>query len=134
MSRTYVPIKLRRQVRADAQARCGYCHSPEEFLGMPLDIEHMLPEALGGLTVRENLWLACTRCNDFKGDHISAVDPLTGEMVSLFNPRIHRWTDHFAWSLDRTHIEGLTPTGRATVEALRLNNSFIVLTRQFWVE
>jgi 5-methylcytosine-specific restriction endonuclease McrA len=31
---------------------------------MPLDIEHINPEALGGPTTRENLWLACTRFND----------------------------------------------------------------------
>jgi hypothetical protein len=29
---------------------------------------------------------------------------------------------------------GRTPIGRATVEALRLNNEFIVIARQFWVE
>ncbi len=68
MTPAYVPAGLRRQVRADAGARCGYCHSPEAFLGMPLDIEHLVPEAAGGGTVRENLWLACSRCNDFKGD------------------------------------------------------------------
>ncbi len=44
---------------------------------MPLDIDHLLPEALGGVTARENLWLACPRCNDFKGDRVEAPDPVT---------------------------------------------------------
>lgn len=134
MSRDYVSAKLRHQVRADAKARCGYCHAPEAFLGMPLDIEHLVPEALGGPTTRENLWLACTRCNDFKGDRVDATDPQTGAHVALFNPRTEIWTEHFAWSPNGTQIEGQTPIGRATAEALRLNNDFIVVARRFWVE
>ncbi len=69
-----VPADLRRQVRADAAGRCGYCHTPEVLIGMPLEFEHLYPEAYGGLTVRENLWLACTRCNGFKGDRVDAID------------------------------------------------------------
>ncbi|WIG59353.1 MAG: hypothetical protein OJF49_002100 [Ktedonobacterales bacterium] len=134
MSRAYISAELRSQVRADANAQCGYCHSPEAFLGMPLDIEHLVPEALGGPTVRENLWLACTRCNDFKGDRTDATDPLTSQLAPLFNPRTQNWIEHFTWSLDGARIEGRTPTGRASAEALRLNNDFIVVARQFWVE
>ena len=134
MAPAYIPVELRRQVRADAGPRCGYCHSPEAFIGMPLDIEHLIPEALDGPTVRENLWLACSRCNDFKGDRMEAIDAQTGEWVSLYNPRIQTWTDHFAWSPDGTEVLGLTAYGRATVTALRLNNEFIVAARRFWVE
>jgi len=101
---------------------------------MPLDIEHIMPEALGGPSVRENLWLACPRCNDFKGDRIDAADPQTGQRMPLFNPRLQRWTEHFVWTLDGTRINGQTPEGRATVEALHLNNDFIVVARQFWME
>lgn len=101
---------------------------------MPLEFDHLHPEALGGPTERANLWLACTRCNDFKGDRIDGIDPETGESVALFNPRTQHWAEHFAWSASGTHILGLTPGGRASVATLRLNNDFIVVTRQFWVE
>lgn len=134
MSRAYISAELRRQVREDSMARCGYCHAPEAFLGMPLDIDHLLPEASGGATSRENLWLACPRCNDFKGDRIEAPDSLTGDNVPLFNPRLQRWTEHFSWSDSGERILGITPTGRAAVEALRLNNEFIVIARRFWIE
>jgi len=80
-------MELRRLVRADAARRCGYCHTPEALIGMPLEFEHLYPEALGGATVRDNLWLACTRCNDYKGDRVDAVDSESGEYTSLFNPR-----------------------------------------------
>jgi hypothetical protein len=134
MTPAYIPVELRRQVRADAHGRCGYCHTPEALIGMPLEFEHLHPEAHGGPTTRENLWLACTRCNDFKGDRIAAMDPQTGETAPLFNPRTQRWMQHFAWSPEGTLIMGLTPIGRATVDALRLNNEFIVVARKFWVE
>jgi HNH endonuclease len=101
---------------------------------MPLDIDHIIPDALGGPTIRANLWLACSRCNDFKGDRTTAFDPDTDQHQPLFNPRTQRWTDHFRWAPDGTRIQGLTPTGRATVVALRLNNEFILVARQFWVE
>lgn len=90
MSRAYIATELRCQVRTDAGGRCGYCRSPEAFLGMPLDVEHIVPEALGGPTVRDNLWLACTRCNDFKGDRTDSIDPATSQRVPLFNPRMQR--------------------------------------------
>ncbi len=101
---------------------------------MPLMIEHIIPDALGGPTTRENLWLACYRCNEFKGDRTDAVDPTTGEVVALFNPRTQRWSEHFTWSSDGIFIEGITTHGRATVAALRLNNRYVVAARQLWVE
>jgi hypothetical protein len=134
MTPAYISAELRRQVREDAGGRCGYCHTPEILIGMPLEFEHLLPEALGGPTVRENLWLACTRCNDYKGDRVEAIDPQSGERVPLYNPRTHVWSDLFSWKPDGAEIGGITPVGRATVEALRLNNEFIVVTRRFWVE
>lgn len=134
MSPAYIPVELRQQVRADADGRCGYCQTLEVLIGMPLECEHLHPEAHGGLTARENLWLACTRCNAFKGDRIDAVDPETGETVPLFNPRTQIWMEHFAWSPDGTLIVGRTPIGRATAIALRLNNEHIIVARGFWVE
>lgn len=134
MSRGYISAELRQQVRGDSGLRCGYCHTPEEFIGMPLDIDHIVPEALGGATARENLWQACSRCNDFKGDRTASLDSATNEIAPLFNPRTQKWTEHFSWSSSGKQILGRTPIGRATVEALRLNNEFIMIARRFWVE
>ncbi|MDF5717548.1 MAG: hypothetical protein PUP93_27695 [Rhizonema sp. NSF051] len=39
----------------------------------------------------------------------------------MFNPRIQVWREYFCWANSGTHVVGLTPTGRATVIALRLN-------------
>jgi hypothetical protein len=99
-----------------------------------LEFEHIIPQVVGGKAIRENLWLACRCCNQFKVDNTHAVDPQTGESVPLFNPRTQRWVQHFAWSSDGIQIIGLTPHGRATVVTLHLNHEAIVETRSFWVE
>ena len=44
------------------------------------------------------------------------------------------WSHHFAWSDDRIRIVGLTPIGRATIQALKLNNAFLIEARKWWVE
>lgn len=133
MSRTYIPGETRQRVRETARHRCGYCQTQELVVGYPLHIEHIIPEAAGGSSQGENLWLACSVCNNYKGTQVVASDPVSAAEVSLFNPRAQRWSDHFAWSDDGTRIEGLTPEGRATVTALQLNAPFRVHARQRWV-
>jgi len=133
MSISYIPAELRRQVRSDAGRRCGYCLSSEMITGIPLEIEHLIPESLGGKTVRENLWLACHSCNKFKGNRIQFTDPLTKKRVYFFNPRTENWYKHFHWSLDGLFIIGDTPYGRSTIEALQLNNEYVVEARSAWV-
>jgi hypothetical protein len=130
---SYIPVKLQQQVRDDAGHRCGYCLSSETVTGIPLEVEHLVPASIGGPTERENLWLACHRCNKFKGNRTEASDPVTREVVPLFNPRIQTWHEHFQWSLDGSLVMGLTPPGRATVEALQMNNEYVVGARRFWV-
>jgi hypothetical protein len=98
-----------------------------------MHIDHILPVARGGLSVEENLWLACARCNTYKGDKSTAIDPISGEQTPLFNPRTQSWQEHFAWSADGTEITGITPVGRATVVALQMNHEAVVYARRLWV-
>jgi HNH endonuclease len=133
MSQSYVPKELRDRVAAQARYRCGYCLSAEAIVGTPMEIEHLIPEALGGLTEEQNLWLACSLCNDHKSNRIAARDPLSGETVRLFDPRRQVWSEHFQWTETGDRILGLTATGRATVAALNLNRPSLVKARQLWV-
>jgi hypothetical protein len=55
------------------------------------------------------------------------LDPQTGVEAALFNPRLDSWEEHFRW--DGVHVLGLTPTGRATVEALKMNRLLILAIR-----
>ncbi|MGH2409597.1 MAG: HNH endonuclease [Chloroflexota bacterium] len=133
MSTTHVPAALRELVAFQAGHRCGYCLTAEQVIGTPMEIDHLIPEARGGLTVEENLWLACSGCNAYKGDHADALDPLTGEIVALYNPRRQQWQEHFAWTSAGDLIVGQTPTGRATVTSLKLNRPLLVRARRLWV-
>lgn len=98
-----------------------------------MEVDHIIPEVLGGLTEAENLWSACSACNDAKGSRMAAPDPASGEIVRLFDPRHQTWSDHFRWSDEADVILGLTPIGRATVQALKLNRPSLVMARQLWV-
>jgi hypothetical protein len=101
--------------------------------GLPLQIEHIVPLARGGKTIEDNPWLACGSCNAHKGMRIVGVDPQTGDRVRLFDPRRQVWPEHFVWAAGATVIEGVTPTGRATIVALQLNRPLVVDARRVWV-
>jgi 5-methylcytosine-specific restriction endonuclease McrA len=81
VSRAYIPAGLRLRIAEEASHRCGYCLTQEILVGAPMEVDHLVPEALGGRTEAENLWLACSLCNDHKGDRIAALEPETGEVV-----------------------------------------------------
>lgn len=121
------------RVATQARSRCGYCLTPEWITGMPMEIDHIIPRARGGRTIEDNLWLACGPCNEYKLDNMTAIDPVTVTVVLLFDPRHQVWHEHFTWDDGGVRIRGVTPTGRATVEGLRLNRSLLVGSRTVWV-
>lgn len=133
MSRSRIPKNLRERVAAQSRYRCGYCLTQESVIGTPMELDHLIPESLGGTTEEDNLWLACSLCNDHKHDRIAALDPVTGEIIRLFDPRRQDWNEHFTWTDEGVRILGHTPTGRATVIALHLNRPALVRARQAWV-
>jgi len=81
----------------------------------------------------ENLCASCYRCNEFKWMKTHGIDPVTGKLTLLFNPRIQNWYEHFEWINGGTHIAGLTPFGRVTVLTLHLNNELVVESRGLWM-
>jgi len=128
-----VPPALRQQVTTLAKHCCEYCQTQQRLTGMPLVLDHIQPQSLGGSSDLSNLAASCYRCNQFKGAKTEAIAPLTQQVVSLFHPRQQAWAEHFTWADEGIQIGGLTPIGRATVEALRLNNPYIVESRRIWV-
>lgn len=55
MTSSYIPKKLRERVAEQARHRCGYCLSSEAIVGLAMEIEHLIPQILGGPTREENL-------------------------------------------------------------------------------
>ncbi|MYD61950.1 MAG: HNH endonuclease [Gemmatimonadetes bacterium] len=122
--------RLKQAVIHRAQECCEYCQSQARFATHPFSIEHIHPLSRGGEDTLNNLALACQGCNNYKYTKVEALDPVNGQPVPLFHPRQQRWIDHFRWADRFTHIVGITPTGRATVEALQLNRRGLVNLRR----
>jgi len=120
---------LKAFVAERARGCCEYCLTRADHSSDPFAIEHILPRVLGGTDDLENLALSCFGCNNFKYTATEAIDPDSGEQVTLFNPRIHAWETHFKWSDNSAHIEGKTSIGRATLVRLRLNRPGLVNLR-----
>ena len=95
MNHGHVSKALRQTIARRAKGRCGYCLISALVTGVDLQIEHLWPTSQGGLTVKDNLWLACAECNQRKAARTLVVDPLAKKEVPLFNPRQDGWNDHF---------------------------------------
>ena len=108
-------------VRTRARNCCEYCLLPQDSCSLTHHIEHVVARQHGGTDDHSNLALACHRCNLRKGPNLTGIDPITGEIVPLFDPRRDRWLDHFRFR--GPVIEGVTAVGRTTVKLLSMNDT-----------
>lgn len=127
-----VEAKLREEVRRRAGGRCEYCLMPERWAELRFQLDHIVPEQHGGPTAGKNLAWACPRCNKHKGPNLAGIDPESGSLTPLFDPRTDKWREHFAWR--GAELAGRSPKGRATVQVLRINRADAVLVRQALME
>ena len=123
-----IPLALRRLVVERARGRCEYCGLSQEGQEATFHIDHVVPVKAGGLTIAENLALACVSCSLRKSAREAAVDPSSGEVVALFHPRRDVWSEHFSWQGVR--LRGRTAKGWATIEALAMNRPLILAIRE----
>lgn len=130
----HIPKSVRDKIAALARHRCEYCQTAQEISGAQMNIEHIVPVSRGGGSDEGNLCLSCSWCNSYKWAKTFGIDPVSQQQVNLFNPRQQKWSEHFRWSADGVYVVGLTAVGRATVEALKMNNEYIVPARRHWVE
>ena len=119
MNQARIRASLRREVRERARECCEYCLLAESQAFFPHEPDHLIARKHGGRTTSANLALACFDCNRFKGSDIASIDPVSSELVALFNPRTQRWSDHF--HLNGGYIIPLTSVGRVTENLLKLN-------------
>ena len=117
-----VSDEMRQQVRHRAANTCEYCRLPETASVFAHQVDHIIAVQHGGLDDLDNLCLSCIRCNLKKGPNIASIDPkdIGLEVVELFHPRRHRWSDHFSLG-PNGHIQGITAQGRATSRLLEFN-------------
>ena len=130
MSRRYITATEENQIIERANRLCEYCRYSMDYSAQPFVIDHIVPIAEGGTTTMENLAFACGGCNGHKYTKIQALDPVSRELVSLYNPRTQKWLDNFVWSDDFLQVVGLTAIGRATINALQINRFGVVNMRK----
>ncbi|KGE86056.1 MAG: HNH endonuclease [Phaeodactylibacter xiamenensis] len=130
MSRNSHSHELRQLVETRAVSRCEYCLTPMEISTQPFEIEHIIPLSKKGLSTPENLALSCRGCNSHKYNKTEAVDNISDKKVPIYNPRADQWKTHFAWDRNPLYLKGLTPTGRATIQALKLNRAQLISVRR----
>ena len=122
MSHTHISALLRRKVFERAEGRCEYCGIPESFSFAVHQIDHVIPEKHGGETIEDNLALSCILCNKYKGSDLASIDPKSGKITPLYNPRIQHWHLHFLLNEDGFLVSE-TAEGRATIRLLQLNRA-----------
>lgn len=132
MSSSYIPTEIRRVVRERANYCCEYCLIPEAFTFASHEIDHIIARKHGGETTAENLALSCTICNQHKGSDLASIDPETGELTPLYNPRKHKWQEHFR--IEDNQIIPLTAEGRVTVHLLQFNRQERIEERKLLIE
>ena len=130
----YVSIELRRSIVERANSRCEYCLYPQRFFGSRFHIEHIVALKHGGQTISENLALACSTCNEFKGTDLGSLDwESKGDFEFFFNPRTQIWTEHFQIEANGEIIP-LTAEARVTVRILRFNDIERIEERKALIE
>jgi hypothetical protein len=92
---------------------------PQSAYDFTFHIEHVIAKQHGGADSAENSALCCPKCNRKKGPNLSGLDPTSGALTPLFNPRKHVWSEHFRWQ--DALIVGTSSIGRTTVGVLGLN-------------
>ncbi|MEA5467723.1 HNH endonuclease signature motif containing protein [Spirulina sp. 06S082] len=130
MSKSSISSKIKQIVAERANQCCEYCQSQLRYSPDPFSIEHIIPVIRGGTSNLDNLALSCQGCNNRKYTSIAVNDPVTGEMVALYNPRQHQWQKHFTWTDNYSQLLGRSPIGRVTVEKLQLNREGVVNLRK----
>lgn len=123
-----VPRAMAAAVFERAGGRCEYCRVPDGVHLKPFEIDHVRALRHDGRTEPANLALSCHFCNSAQGTNLASIDPQTGEITRLFNPRRDRWTDEFGY--DAGVISGRTAAGRTTVFLLRMNEPSHVAVRR----
>jgi len=124
----YISTSIRQLVSDRASGKCEYCLIHQDFSIFSHEVDHAVAIKHGGSSNEENLVLSCLPCNRHKSSDLTSIDPITQEITPLFNPRSHKWLDHF--QLNESNIIGLTAIGRTTIFLLKLNEPKRLLIRQ----
>ena len=128
--RAYKPF-----LQVDFLHRCSYCRITEHRWGSERNfvVEHFRPKSRK-LFVRlickySNLYYACNRCNDFKGDTWPNA-ALRSSGYYFADPCVDDVYNHHLRIRNTGQLEALTNCGEYTRDHLRLNRTTLVIWRR----
>jgi len=133
VSKTYIPVILRRQITEAADNCCEYCCVPRAVAFASYHIDHIISEKQGGETAFSNLALACRLCNLSKGSSIAAWHEYKEALIRLYNPRRDSWHNHFQFRPSGL-IVPRTEIGQGTIKVLNLNDVNRVQARGVFID
>lgn len=133
MSLSAIPKSLRKRIFERDAGCCQYCKLVQFGQAAVFHINHIIPRSKGGATDETNLVLQCPYCSLHKADKVASRDPISGDDVPLFHPLSQQWHDHFVLDASGV-IRGFTPTGRVTVEILRMNDALPRIARSLQLQ
>ena len=120
MSRPHIPEKTRRFVARRAGFCCEYCRLHEDDLFVAFEIDHIIATKHGGGNELDNLAYACPHCNQHKGSDLTTFLDAYDDIVLLFNPRKHKWSEHF--EAINGEIIAKSRIGQASIKIFRLGS------------
>jgi hypothetical protein len=127
MKKQYKIEQIRLDVAKRATYRCEYCRIHQDDMFISFELDHIIAQKHGGGNEIDNLAYACPHCNQHKGtDLVTFVDNYN-DIVSLFNPRINIWSEHFSTS--NGEIIPITKTGKTTIKLLKMNDVDLIILR-----
>ena len=78
MSRAAIPARVQREVLAAYDNRCAWCGG-----GGPLDLDHKVPVALGGVNDTANLWPLCKPCHRKKTTGTNQGEKMKSDLYGI---------------------------------------------------
>ena len=114
----YISEAKRKKVVERANNYCEYCKIHQSDAFQKHQIEHIIALKHGGSSEIDNLALACTECNFYKGTDLSTVLLPDKELIRLFNPREHIWEAHFF--IEEYVFYPKSKIGEATIKILKM--------------
>lgn len=108
--------------------RCSYCRRLLNPLGINEHIDHIIARSIktGWMFKPRNLVLTCYQCNTQKsaasafppGQTFKRLPQKPNNYI-LFNPFVHKWTDHFEVE-DNLFLKAISTVGQNTITELKL--------------
>ena len=81
--------KTSKLVRERANYLCEYCHSLEEASAAQFAIDHivpLVPQSLAGTDKPDKSSTSLQRCNGYRYNFTTGIDPPTQAIIPVFNP------------------------------------------------